>query len=144
MIKVTPYNETTGSERFKEFLAKPFTVDMISPVYNDKSVETLFEDWSGKDMINWFRFTNDEHTLEFYPTYYTLKKNKPVDSTKYMMSIPLTINDFINDMDRFDVQLYWTNWIDLNFEPKEYLRADGIKKYFTNLLILMGKPQELL
>jgi len=144
MIKVTPYNETYGSEKFKEFLAKPFTYDMLYPVYDDKSVETLFDDWRGKNMINWFRFNNDEFTLEFYPTYYTIKKNKPIDSTKYMLSIPETINDFINDMDRFEVQLYWTEWIDLNFEPKEYLHVNEIKNYFIDLLIKMGKSQELL
>lgn len=144
MIKVTPYNETIGSEKFKEFLATSFRIDMLYPILGDKSCETLFDDWCGKDMINWYRFINDEYTLEFYPTYYTLKKNKPVDSTKYMMSIPLTINDFINDMDRFDVKLYWTSWIDQNFEPKEYLHADEIKKYFSDLLGKMGKSHELL
>ena len=144
MIKVTPYNETIGSEKFKEFLAKSFRIDMLYPVLNKESCETLFDDWRGKDMMNWDKFTNDEYTLEFYPTYYTLKKNKPVDSIKYMMSIPETINDFINDMDRFNVQLYWTTWIDQNFEPKEYLHADGIKEYFSDLLAKMGKSHELL
>ena len=144
MIKVAPYNETAKSEKFKEFLAKPFRIDMLYPILNTESHVTLFDDWRGKDMINWYKFTNDEFTLEFYPTYYTLKKNKHVDSTKYMMSIPLTINDFINDMDRFNVQLYWTKWIDLNFEPKEYLHVNEIKNYFTDLLAKLGKSHELL
>jgi len=143
MIKVTPYNETIGSEKFKEFLAKSFMVDMLYPL-NDQSCETLFDDWRGKNMMNWYKFINDEYTLEFYPTYYTLKKNKPVDSIKYMMSIPETINDFINDMDRFNVQLYWTTWIDQNFEPKEYLHVVEIKEYFSDLLAKMGKSHELL
>lgn len=144
MIKVTPYSLTIGSEKFKEFLAKFFTLDMLYPVFNDQSCDTLFDDWRGKNMMNWHRFTNDEYTLEFYPTYYTLKKNKPVDSIKYMLSIPKTIDDFINDMDRFSVQLYWTTWIDQNFEPKEYLHVNNIKDYFTDLLAKMGKSQELL
>jgi hypothetical protein len=144
MIKVIPFNRTMDSEKFKEFLATPFKIDMLYPVFNEQSTETLFEDWRGKDMINWYRFTNDEYTLEFYPTYYTIKKNKPEDSIKYMMSIPETIDDFINDMDRFGVQLYWTNWINQNFEPKEYLHANEIKEYFTILLTKMGKSEELL
>ncbi len=145
MIKVAPYNETAKSEKFKEFLAKSFTLDMSYPVYNDQSCETLFENWRGKNMINWYRFTNENKIiLEFYPTYYTLKKNKPIDSIKYMMSIPETINEFINDMYRFDVQLYWTKWIDENFEPKEYLHVNEIKNYFTDLLGKMGKSHELL
>ena len=144
MIKVTPFKTTTRSERFKEFLAKTFTIDMLYPVFNDESCETLFEDWRGKNMMNWYKFNNDEYTLEFYPTYYTIKKNKPVDSIKYMMSLPKTIDDFINDMDRFGVKLFWTEWIDLNFEPKEYLHVDEIKNYFTDLLAKMGKSHELL
>lgn len=127
MIKVVPYNKTYGSERFNNFLATPFKIDMLYPVLNDKSCETLFDDWRGKDMMNWYKFTNDEYTLEFYPTYYTLKKNKPDDSIKYMMSIPETITDFINDMELFEVQLYWTTWVEQNFEPKEYLYNDDIK-----------------
>jgi len=144
MTTVAPYDETEGSEKFKEFLALPFTLDMLYPVFGDKSVETLFEDWRGKDMVNWHRFNNDDYTLEFYPTYYTIKKNKPADSTSYMLSIPVTINDFINDMIRFEVKLYWTTWIDQNFEPKEYLRIDEIKDYWTDLLAKMGKSHELL
>ena len=144
MIAVVPYSETKGSEKFKEFLTQPFTLDILYPVFGEKSVNTLFEDWRGKDMINWHRFNNDDYVLEFYPTYYTIKKNKPVDSIKYMLSIPETISDFINDMNKFGVQLYWTSWIDQNFEPKEYLPVDGIKEYFTDLLAKMGKSHELL
>lgn len=144
MIKATPYNETKGSEKFKEFLAKSFTIDMLYPVNNDASCETLFDDWRVKNMMNWYKFNNDEFTLEFYPTYYTVKKNKPVDSIKYILSIPITINDFINDMNRFMVQLYWTTWIDQNFEPKEYLHVDEIKDYFTDILAKIGKSHELL
>jgi hypothetical protein len=144
MIKAVSYSRTKGSEKFKEFLAKPFIVDMLFPI-SDKSVETLFEDWRGKDMLRgWSKFTSDDFTLEFYPTYYTIKKNKPVDSIKYMTAIPATIDDFITDMNGFAVPLYWTEWIDLNFEPKEYLCVEEIKEYFTDLLEKMGKSHELL
>jgi len=133
-----------GSERFKEFLAKPFTVDMLYPVFNNKSVDTLFDGWRGKDMVNWHKFTNDDKIiLEFYPTYYTIQKDVK-DSIKYMMSIPKTIDDFINDMDRFGVQLYWNDWIDIHYEPKEYLETEGIRQYFVDLLGKMGKSHELL
>lgn len=144
MIKTVVYANTIGSEKFKKFLAHPFKIDALYPVYGDKSVVLLFEDWRGKDMLGWFRFVSDDYTLEFYPTYYTVKKNKPTDSIKYMLALPVTIDDFINDMDRFGVQLYWTQWIDENFEPKEYLAKDEIKTYFQDLLAKMGKSHELL
>lgn len=135
---------TAGSERFKKFLAIPFKIDMLYPVFGNKSTDTLFDDWQGKVVVNWYKFTNtDEFILEFYSTYYVIKKDKG-ESIKYMLSIPETINDFINDMDRFNVQLYWTAWIDENFEPKEYLHKEEIKEYFANLLLKMGKSHELL
>ena len=143
MIKVVPYIKTMGSERFKEFLAKPFKLDMLYPVSSNIS-EKLFDGWRGKNMINWHKFSNDDKiVLEFYPTYYTIKKDVK-DGITYMMSLPVTIDDFINDMERFGVQLYWTDWVDLNFEPKEYLNKDSIRLYFTHLLARMEKSHELL
>jgi len=145
MRKAVPYSNTTGSERFKKFLAQPFTVDMLYPVFNDKSVETLFDGWRSNGVLNgWSKFLSDDYTLEFYPTYYQIKKNKPADSTAYMLSLPRDIDDFITDMDRFGVVLYWTEWIDLNYEPKEYLHVDAIKDYWIDLLAKMGKSHELL
>ena len=61
-----------------------------------------------------------------------------------MTAVPATIDDFITDMNGFAVPLYWTEWIDLNFEPKEYLCVEEIKNYFTDLLTKMGKSHELL
>lgn len=143
MIKVVPYNETIGSERFKEFLTKTFVVDMLCLVSEKSSVTTLFDGWRGKNMINWFRFTNqDGLVLEFYPegTYIIKpKKGKP-----NQLKTPKTIDEFIDDMIRFDVPIYWNDWVDENFEPKDYMRFDEIKPYFTDLLNRMGKGHELL
>jgi len=145
MIKVVPYILTSGGEKFKQFLALPFSIDMLYPVLGDKcdkSCELLFEGWRGKDMVNWYRFTNDDKcVLEFYPTYYVMKKG---DAIKYMLSIPKTIQDFIEDMHRFEIQIYWTDWIDLNFEPKDYLHVDEIRDYYSDLLKKMSKSHELL
>lgn len=143
MIKTVPFIKTLGSEKFKDFLALPFTIDMLYPVFNEKSVDLLFEDWHGKNMINWHRFTNEDIILEFYANHYVIRKNKP-ETVKYMLSIPESINDFINDMDRFGIQLYWTTWVDENFKPKEYLQKENIKDYYSDLLIRIGKPDELL
>jgi hypothetical protein len=143
MIKVVPFIQTTGSEKFKQFLALPFTIDMLYPVFNEKSCETLFEGWHCKNMMNWYKFTNDDKIiLEFYPKHYIIYKNVS-NTIKYIISIPITINDFINDMQRFGIQLYWMDWIDENFEPKEYLHTNEIKNYYVDLLGKMGKANEL-
>lgn len=134
MIKVVPYIATIGDEKFKEFLAGEFKTDML----ND-----LFADWRGKDMISWKRFTNgDDIILEFYPENYIIKKGGK--EVAYELSLPKTINDFINDMRRFGVQLYWSIWIDENFEPKQYLHKDEIENYFRDLLKKIDKSKELL
>jgi hypothetical protein len=144
MIKVHSYINTLGGKRFRKFLLKPFTIDMLAPVFGEASVDTLFDGWLGKDMINWHRFRNTEKiVLEFYPEGTYIIKDGRSDKT-YELKIPKTINDFINDMERLEIPIYWTAWIDENFEPKEYLDADGVKDYFIDLLAKMGKSQELL
>ena len=100
MIKIVPYIETVGNEGFRDFLSIPFTVDMLSPALNENSQDVLFDGWRGKNMLNWYKFTNDENViLEFYPEYYIVKK--PVGKLKhvpYQLPLPLTINDFINEI----------------------------------------------
>jgi len=146
MIKVTPFIETSGSDKFKQFLATPFTIDMLYPIFNDKSCETLFEGWKGKNMLSWYKFTNDnECILEFYADYYVIKKAiGKIKTVVYQLPLPTTINAFINDMQRFGIQLYWMQWIDDNFEPKDYLHKDGIRAYYEDLLGKMDKSFELL
>jgi len=140
MIKVSPFIETIGTEKFKQFLALPFTINML----NSTSNETLFDSWQSINMTNYYKFTNNNKIIiEFYPKYYILYKDIS-NTTKYILSIPPTINDFINDMQRFNVQLYWTDSIDNNFEPKDYLNANKIKDYYIDLLEKMGKSNELL
>ena len=145
MIKVAPFILTTGTEKFKTFLAQRFTIDMLYPVFGDKSVITLFDGWKGKDMLNWHKFTDDEkNILEFYPNdYYTIRKNI-TNSITYQLTFPKNINSFINDMDRYGIQIYWTNWVDENFEPKDYMHKEEIAKYFTNLLSRIDKSHEII
>jgi hypothetical protein len=132
-MRVVPYIETMGSEKFKVFLAQPFTTELI---------EVLFSGWRVKNMGTWLKFTNEQSIiLEIYPNQYILVFPKGV---KYTMILPQTLGDFINDMCRFGVQLQWSDYMDKNFEPKEYLHKDEIRAYFVNLLGRMGKSHELL
>jgi hypothetical protein len=142
MIKAVPYIQTIGGERFKNFITAPFTIDMLYPIFNKKSCDTIFDGWKGKDMLGWHKFTNDEgFILEFYPDYYLVKKIK--GNTNYRLALPKDINDFINDMKRFGIEIYWSQWVDDNFEPKEYMDKEEILNYFTDLLTRMGKSHEL-
>ena len=140
MIKVVPYIQTIGCERFKEFLTVPFSIDMLASITNDKSVDVLFDGWRGKNMMNWYKFTDDDNNvLEFYANYYNIKTK----TTSNQFPIPKTIGDFINDMTRINIQLYWSEWMNENFEPKEYFDKDEISNYYADLLNRIGKSFEV-
>jgi hypothetical protein len=141
--RAVPFIETMGTEKFKQFLGQQFSVNMLYAVLHNKPNDVLFEGWRGKDMGTWQKFTNEDGTvLEFYPNQYivVLPKNKG----NHTILLPKTLNDFINDMKKFEIQLYWGGWMDVNFEPKEYLHKDDIEYYFRDLLYRLGKSHELL
>lgn len=142
-MRVVEYINTRGDERFKSFLNQPFSINMLYSNSEIKNSETYFSNWRGKNMGSWQRYTNEKDiVLEFYPNYYNVQisKNKIIQN----INLPKTINDFINEMIKMDVDLYWSEWIDINFEPKQYLHENEIKKYYENLLASMDKSHELL
>lgn len=142
MIKVTPYIDTIGDEDFKKFLSQEFRVDMLSPVFGDESLSTLFADWRGKFMMNWFKFVNGEDvTLEFYPDQYKVKKP---GNEMITLSIPKSLNTFVNTMSMFEIPIYWSPAMDEAFEPKQYMASTEIEDYYRELLAKMGKSIELL
>ena len=117
MQKIATYIQTIGSEIFKKFILQPFSINFLYNVTNEEGVNVIFNDWHGKDMGNWFKLYNEDHVvLEFYAGYYMIKYGVR-DIQK--LPLPKTINDFINDMDRFKVPLYWNQWIEDKFEPPE-------------------------
>lgn len=135
-----------GSERFKNFLAQPFKFNQLCSLENISNVkithQNFFDGWRAKDMNTWIRYTNDDGViLEVFSNYYNLKKSGK--DVIYKLTLPSTINNFIDVMNRFDVQLYWNAWIDENFEPKEYLNVENIKQYFVDLLAKLDKSNEL-
>lgn len=142
MKKVAPYIETNCSEIYKLFILEPFNINMLFNV--DKNVQTsvIFNGWRGKNMGSFYKFTNEENIiLEFYSNIYiAIFPNKTVQQT---MLSPVTLNDFINDMSRINVPLYWDDWIDDHFEPCEYLNKNEIKEYFAKLLNQLDKAIEL-
>lgn len=142
MIKVRTLIETIGTVKFKKFIANKFEIDMLYPVSKDTSTVALFNRWKGKDMFSWHKFTDDnDNVLEFYADYYIIKKAKSTNN--YRLPIPRTINDFINDMNRLGIDLYWSEFIDLNFEPSDYLGKNEIGVYFSNLLNKIDKSNEI-
>lgn len=145
MIKVVPYIQTIGTEKYQSILGQPFDIEMLCLLSDNTDKKTLFEGWRGKNMVNWHKFTNDNgHVIEFYPDHYIVKK--AVGSIKfivYQLPLPKTIDDFINDLDRFEIELHWGEWIDEIAEPKDYMNKNEIEGYFTDLLNRIGKGNEI-
>lgn len=143
MQKVATYIETIGCEMFKRFISLPFSVNLLYSITNEDGINVIFDGWHGKEMGNYCKLYNEDHVvLEFYAGHYTYCKNMKKDVPQ-KMPLPRTINDFINDMDRLKIQLFWGQWMEDNFEPKDYLRIEDIPKYFNNLLIKMKKEEDL-
>jgi hypothetical protein len=145
MIRAVPFIFTSGSQTFKDFLSVKFDMDMLYPLHGENSCERLFDGWRGKDMGGYHKFTNEENiVLEFYPNHYDICKKDSRGIVKYKLTfLPENINDFINDMHRYEVDVYWSKWVDENFEPKDFLHKDDIKPYYEELLGKLGKGFEL-
>jgi hypothetical protein len=133
---VVPYIKTNGDVEFGDFISQVFTHDML---YNKEDNE-IFDEWRGKDMGNWNKYTNDDGVvLEFYPNSYTINKGE-----KTTLPLPHTINDFINDMYKYDIKLYWSSLILKKFNPQQFLNKNDIRKYYEDLLERMDKSHELI
>jgi hypothetical protein len=110
---------------------------------SDSNIIVLFDGWRGKDMGTWYRYTSDDNVvLEFYSNEYNILL--PYNKIKQTLPFPKSLNEFINDMCKYNVQLYWGDWIDENFEPQEYLNNENIRQYYVDLLAKMDKSHELL
>jgi len=132
MIKVVPYIETMGTNEYKKLLNTPFNFNDI-PIY--------FNNWKGKKMGAWWKFNDNNTTLEFFSSYYNVI-NKNMDNV-IQLPLPKTLNDFINDMNRLDIELYWSNWMEENYDPKHFISKDKIKEYYKKLLSDIEKDHEL-
>ena len=136
MIKVARLVETAGTQIFKEFLQQPFDFKILC------CENKYFDGLSEKNMGAWSKYTNyDDVILEVYAETYKIKKPKNV--VTFEIPIPNSINEFIEDMYRFGVTLYWDAIIDEVFEPKDYLKTSEIRDYYVKLLSRMEKSFEL-
>ena len=108
---------TTGNKKFTEFLSKTFVCDMLYPVYEENSVTTIFQGWQGELMYNWSRFSNENgDILEFYAEGVYVIKVRKERNNGYQRRTPITIEEFIDDMNKFGIQIYWSDWVAKEFK----------------------------
>ena len=106
-----------GNPKFKEFLAKTFVCDMLFPVYGKSSAKPIFTGFQGEQFYNWSRFTNDDgDILEFYAEGVYVTKVRNESNNGYQRRTPKTIEEFLDDMKRFGVQLHWSDWVVKKFK----------------------------
>ena len=141
MIKTAPLIDTLGKIKYRNFLAQPFTIDLLFPMLDNNTVP-IFDCWRGKNMMNWYRFVDENKTivLEFYPDYYNIKYN----NNNQQQILPKNINDFINDMNKINFQLYWNDDILNLLDPMDILNVSEIEDYYRTLLLKIDKSHELL
>lgn len=131
-FKASPFYLTRGNENYKTYVEKAFSIQTL--------LDNLFDDWKYKDMLSWHKFYNlDNVILEIYSEYYIIKK----DNIEYKLPVPNTIDEFIIDMYRLKVNLFWIDEIDNLFEPRDFLSIVNIKEYYSKLLEKMNKSYEL-
>jgi hypothetical protein len=134
MIKAVPFIQTIGTEKFKEFLLQPFKVEQL----DSNTDKELFNDWIFTDEDVYVNKTCRTQ-LNFYSTFYLVTTK----DANYKLPIPKTVDDFVNDMMRVGIEIYWSDLFDENFEPKDYLNKNEIHGYYETLLNKMGKYNEL-
>ena len=106
-----------GNKKFTEFITNTFVCDMLFPVYGEHSVTTIFKGWQGELLHNWCRFTNENgDILEFYAEGIYVIKVRKENRDVHQLKTPRTIEEFIDDMKRFGVLLYWSDWVVKKFK----------------------------
>ena len=126
---------TRGNDQYKIYVDQDFSHQMLQTI-NDG----IFDDWKFKDLSGWFKYSNsDGINLEFYPSHYVIKAK----NNEYKLPLPVTINEFIIDMNRLNINIFYTFRIYDIFEPRDILQQSDIKEYYVILLEKMNKSYEL-
>ena len=137
-FQAVPYEKTRGSEKYEQFIEAPFSHLTLKGIDDELGI---FDEWKFKDLINWVRYTNtDGVILEFYPDNYIIK-NK---NNEFKLPLPNTINQFIIDMHRLNIRLFWHDRMFFKFEPRDFLSKSDVREYYELLLNRMNKSYELI
>lgn len=139
MSKAVKFIETMGTDEYRKLVSSPFDYNILGHV-NNVNVPILFKGWIGKNYPTHVSYTSDNNPiLYFYLNYMEIRKIGLV----VRLPIPTTIYDFIECMCLNEVDLYWSDWIDAKFQPKDYLPQNKIEDYYADLLNKMDKSHEL-
>jgi hypothetical protein len=125
-----PYIDTMGSHKYKDMVQQPFI---------HKDIPKLFKDWINTEYYQYDK-PNDKlfDRVKFYFGYYTINSNE------YRLPLPKTINDFISDLNRCNINVQWNEEIINKMNIRDYYKQTEIKKFYNSLLKQLDKLNEIL
>lgn len=133
-MKVTSYLNTIKNAKYKEFLNQPFNIESTTKIFND---------FKYKNLASLIKLQGNDIIFEFYTNYYKII-NENTNEIIQINKIPTTLYEFIEDINKYNVQIFWSNNIFNTFEPEIILESNDIKTYYENLLKKINKSHELL
>ena len=129
LVRAVPIKHTLGTDKYKNIINVKFSIDLIS---NDKS---LFKNCY---------YNDNTKTLLIYNNNLHFENNLITINNKYVITIPKTISDYIDIMYILNIELYWSDHIIDQLEPKDYFEMGKIRRYYEEMLLLMDKSKELI
>lgn len=134
MIEVAPLIVTLGTERYKELLLTPFRYEMLETHLGWNKIK------SGTDgRGSGSKYSSGNMVIDVSHTGYEIT----LTNTTRSYTDPEILSDFFSDMRRLGVTLYWGDWIEKEYEPKDFLPQNKIEGYYIDLLNSIDKGHEL-
>ena len=133
-MKVTSYINTIKNAEYRNYLNQTFNPEQIS---------IIFDGFRYKNLASLIKLQSNDITFEFYTDYYKIideNANEIIQINK----VPSTLYEFIEDINRYNVLIYWSKNIFTTFEPEIILESCDIRCYYENLLSKINKSHELL
>lgn len=139
-IKAIPYNKLNpNDEIFGLYNLDENIIDIIKKEY-------FSGEWFAYDNMTWVSIKYDNYQFDFLgdETY----KIEYYDESETLISVllpkPLTLNDFIGDLFRLNIKIYWSNWVIDMYNPIRLIEKSKIENFIRKELNHIDKGFELL
>jgi hypothetical protein len=136
-IKAVPNRLLLYNEDVNNLLNAKFDEKKLSEYFGKNFVINNFTDWVKVSYGKYnFEFNNIEFTVEYYDDSEILNK--------YRLPLPKCLDDFINDMYRLNIDIYWTNKIITKYLPNFLIDKNNLENFIRYYLTKIEKEFELL
>lgn len=137
-IKVSNFNKLIQSTTVLEFYSQNLDVKNLKKIFDGE--------WFVEDNMTWVKVLyNQKYTFEFINE--IVKYSYINDSESYVefsIPTPTTIDEFISDMNRIGIELFWKKSIITKYQPQFLIDKDKIEMFQRVNLNNINKSFELL